>query len=72
MFATDNEDDVHTPHWHGQTVISNHMRMDTVFLTPMGMGVADMVPNNVGTWLFHCHVNEHFEGGMQALFRVLP
>ena len=72
MFATDNEDDVHTPHWHGQTVISNHMRMDTMFLTPMGMGVADMVPNNVGTWLFHCHVNEHFEGGMQALFRVLP
>jgi FtsP/CotA-like multicopper oxidase with cupredoxin domain len=72
MFATANEDDIHTPHWHGQTVVSNHMRMDTVQLNPMGMTIADMVADNVGTWLFHCHVNEHFEGGMQALFRVLP
>jgi manganese oxidase len=72
MFSTANEDDLHTPHWHGQTVISNHMRMDTVQLNPMGMAVADMISNNVGTWLFHCHVNEHFEGGMRALFRVFP
>ena len=72
MFAAANEEDVHTPHWHGQTVVSNHMRMDTVQLNPMGMAVADMVADNVGTWLFHCHVNEHFEGGMQALFKVLP
>jgi FtsP/CotA-like multicopper oxidase with cupredoxin domain len=72
MFSTANEEDVHTPHWHGQTVVSNHMRADTVQLSPMGMAVADMLADNVGTWLFHCHVNEHFERGMQALFRVLP
>jgi FtsP/CotA-like multicopper oxidase with cupredoxin domain len=72
LFAGDNEDDIHTPHWHGQTVISNHMRMDTISLTPMSMMVADMIADNPGTWLFHCHVNEHFENGMQALFRVLP
>ena len=72
LFSTGNEEDVHTPHWHGQTVISNHMRMDTVQLTPMGMMTADMVAANPGTWLFHCHVNEHYDGGMRTLFRVLP
>jgi FtsP/CotA-like multicopper oxidase with cupredoxin domain len=72
LFANGNEDDVHTPHWHGQTVIFNNMRMDMVHLEPMMMVVADMVPDNVGTWLFHCHVNDHIEGGMQALFTATP
>jgi len=71
MFANANEDDVHTPHWHGQTALSNHMRTDTIQLTPMGMAVADMVADSEGTWLFHCHVNDHFEGGMHARFTVL-
>jgi FtsP/CotA-like multicopper oxidase with cupredoxin domain len=72
LFATSNELDVHTPHWHGQTAVFNHMRTDTIALTPMSMAVADMVPENPGTWLFHCHVNDHFENGMVALFTVLP
>jgi FtsP/CotA-like multicopper oxidase with cupredoxin domain len=72
LLSNSNEDDVHTPHWHGQTVIVNNMRSDMVSLGPMAMMVADMVPDNVGTWLFHCHVNDHIEGGMQALFSVAP
>jgi manganese oxidase len=72
LFANGNQDDVHTPHWHGQTVIFNNMRTDMVRLEPMMMVVADMVPDSVGTWLFHCHVNDHLEGGMQALFKVEP
>jgi manganese oxidase len=72
LFANSNEDDVHTPHWHGQTVIFDHMRTDMVHLEPMMMVQADMIPDNVGTWLFHCHVNDHIEGGMQALFTVTP
>jgi len=72
LFANSNEDDVHTPHWHGQTVLFNNMRTDMVHLEPMMMVQADMVPDNVGTWLFHCHVNDHIEGGMQALFTVVP
>ena len=72
LFANGNEDDVHTPHWHGQTVIFNMMRTDMVHLEPMMMVTADMVPDNPGTWLFHCHVNDHIEGGMQALFTVTP
>jgi FtsP/CotA-like multicopper oxidase with cupredoxin domain len=72
LFANGNEDDVHTPHWHGQTVVFNMMRTDMVHLEPMMMVTADMIPDTVGTWLFHCHVNDHIEGGMQALFTVTP
>ena len=39
---------------------------------PMGMFVADMVPDNPGTWLFHCHVSAHLRMGMQAFFIVEP
>jgi hephaestin len=30
-----------------------------------------MVPDKVGTWMFHCHVDDHMKGGMQTLYRVL-
>jgi manganese oxidase len=72
LMANSNEDDVHAPHWHGQTVLANGMRADTLNLSPMGMLVADMVPDNPGTWLFHCHVNDHYDGGMFALYKVTP
>jgi FtsP/CotA-like multicopper oxidase with cupredoxin domain len=72
LLSNTNEEDVHTAHWHGETAMLNNMRTDTVSLAPMAMAVADMVPDNVGTWLFHCHVGEHFHGGMVALFTVLP
>lgn len=70
LMANSNEDDVHAPHWHGQTVLFNNMRTDMLSLGPMMMMVADMVPDNPGTWLFHCHVNEHLDNGMYALFKV--
>jgi hypothetical protein len=72
LLSNSNEEDVHDPHWHGQTVTSYHMRADTVFLDPLAMVVADMIPQKEGTWLFHCHVNDHYLGGMVALFQVLP
>jgi manganese oxidase len=72
LMGNSNEDDAHVPHWHGQTVLVNNMRMDALNMGPMGMIVADMVPDNPGTWLMHCHVNDHFDGGMYALFKVDP
>lgn len=71
LMANSNEEDVHSAHWHGATVQVMHMRTDAVPLGPMAMAVADMVPDTAGTWLFHCHVNEHFERGMQALYTVV-
>ena len=70
LMANSNEDDVHTVHWHGQTALFNHMRTDTVPLSPMGMAVVDMVPDKEGTWLLHCHVNDHLMGGMIALSKL--
>lgn len=72
LIGMGDEPDLHTPHWHGNTVTINGMRTDVGSLLPMTMQTADMWPDNPGTWLFHCHVNDHLEGGMTALYKVLP
>jgi FtsP/CotA-like multicopper oxidase with cupredoxin domain len=75
LFANPNEQeawDVHTAHWHGQTAVAGHMRTDMIMLTPMATVIADMVPDDVGTWLFHCHMPGHFAAGMRTRFQVLP
>jgi hypothetical protein len=64
------EVDLHTPHWHGNTVTVGGMRMDTVSLLPASMVVADMVPDDPGIWLFHCHVNDHIRAGMLTRYHV--
>lgn len=66
------EVDLHTPHWHGLTGTFMGMRTDVVELLPMSMKVLDMEADNPGTWLYHCHVNDHITAGMQALLRVRP
>jgi manganese oxidase len=65
------EVDLHTPHWHGNVVTVGGMRMDVVNLLPASMVVADMVPDNPGVWLFHCHVNDHISAGMMTRYQVL-
>ena len=65
------EVDLHTPHWHGNTVTALGMRTDVVSLLPATMMAVDMAPDDVGTWLFHCHVGDHIVAGMQAMYRVV-
>ncbi len=72
VFSSTHFNDTHSPHWHGQTVVVHHMRTDVLSILPMEMIVADMVPDNPGTWLFHCHFFDHSDAGMQALFTVRP
>ena len=64
--------EIHSPHWHGNTVQAEHMTTDVASLLPMGMLVADMVPDNPGRWLFHCHVAPHLLMGMEGTYEVLP
>jgi FtsP/CotA-like multicopper oxidase with cupredoxin domain len=71
LSAMGTEVDLHTPHWHGNTVVANGMRTDVVSLLPMTMVTADMLADNLGTWLFHCHVNDHITAGMIARYRVI-
>ena len=64
------EVDLHTPHWHGNTVTVMGMRTDVAELLPASMKTADMVPDAAGTWLYHCHVNDHITAGMMARYVV--
>lgn len=65
-----NENDIHTAHWHGNTVLHRGSRIDTVNVFPATTEVVDMRPDNVGTWLFHCHVTDHMDGGMMTRYTV--
>ncbi|MBV8374956.1 MAG: multicopper oxidase domain-containing protein [Candidatus Eremiobacteraeota bacterium] len=64
--------DFHTPHWHGNTVLWNKQRTDVIALMPAQMTVANMIPDDPGTWLYHCHVADHMDAGMSAFYQVLP
>lgn len=70
LMSSTNDFDFHAPHWHGNTVTLNGMRTDVAQLSMMQMSTADMVPDNIGTWLFHCHVSFHNEEGMAVRYRV--
>jgi len=62
----------HTPHWHGNVVLQGGHRTDVINIGPAQMETVDMVPDDPGTWMYHCHVDEHMEAGMVALYRVDP
>jgi FtsP/CotA-like multicopper oxidase with cupredoxin domain len=66
------EVNIHTPHWHGNVVTINGHRTDIFSLLPAEFVTADMVPDSVGMWMFHCHVDEHMEAGMNAMYEVMP
>jgi len=72
LMSSTNDFDAHAPHWHGNTVTIGGMRTDVVTLGAMGMAVADMAPDNAGTWLYHCHVSFHNAAGMAVRYRVVP
>jgi FtsP/CotA-like multicopper oxidase with cupredoxin domain len=65
-----NENDIHTAHWHGNTVLRRGAGLDTVAVFPATTESVDMRPDNVGTWLFHCHVTDHMAGGMMTRYTV--
>lgn len=70
QLALGTEVDLHTPHWHGNTLLSLGQRIDVLNLLPGTHITADMVPDNPGTWMYHCHVNDHIKAGMMAYYMV--
>jgi manganese oxidase len=71
VMAMGTEIDVHTPHWHAATLVAGEERFDTIDLFPATMIVADMIPDIPGSWLYHCHVNDHLDAGMMAVYEVV-
>ncbi len=72
QLALGTEVDLHTPHWHGNTLTSNGSRVDVLNLLPATQLTADMRPDNPGRWMYHCHVNDHIDAGMMAHYTVEP
>lgn len=73
VFTSTGFDDFHTPHWHGNTLLVHGERRDVLDMGgPLLMQEADMVADNPGIWLLHCHFGEHMHEGMSARYQVLP
>ena len=66
------EVDMHTAHWHGQTVLNAGKRTDVIELLPGSMVTVDMTAKTPGDWLYHCHVADHITAGMNTRWRVIP
>jgi len=72
LLALGNQFSMHTPHWHGNVVLHDGKRTDVVPLMQAQMETVDMVPDNPGTWMFHCHIDDHMDAGMATLYKVEP
>jgi FtsP/CotA-like multicopper oxidase with cupredoxin domain len=64
------EQDLHTAHWHGKAVDAYGRHTDVVELLPASMVTVTMSADNPGTWLYHCHVDEHLRSGMHTRFTI--
>jgi FtsP/CotA-like multicopper oxidase with cupredoxin domain len=81
VFAIDNKTAWYHPiHLHGHSfrVITRDGEptryrewCDTVLLVPRERAEVAFVADNLGDWMFHCHVLEHQEAGMMAVVRVM-
>jgi FtsP/CotA-like multicopper oxidase with cupredoxin domain len=69
--ALGSEVDLHTPHWHGaKLLLDGKSYVDVIELLPASMKLADMVARNPGTWMLHCHVNDHMAAGMYTTYTI--
>jgi len=63
-------DDHHTFHVHGHRWFQHGTPVDTRTLGPAESFRVRWVERDPGTWLYHCHVEEHMMNGMIGLYRV--
>ncbi|XP_073482013.1 ceruloplasmin-like [Aquarana catesbeiana] len=69
-----NEVDIHTAHWHGHSLIytrGRKLQADVFDFLPGTFQTASMNARSPGTWLLHCHVDDHLYGGMVTVYTVL-
>ncbi|XP_047610849.1 ceruloplasmin-like [Phacochoerus africanus] len=68
------EFDLHTVHFHGHSFEFTDVGLyhsDVYDLPPGVYKTVKMYPRDVGTWLFHCHVNVHITAGMESTYTVI-
>ena len=70
--AVGSEGDMHTAHLHGHTWLQHGHRADQMLLVPGTVQSVTMEARTPGTWLLHCHVDDHIHAGMMAMYTVAP
>jgi len=70
IMAMGTEVDMHTAHWHGVTLLRNGHREDVTGIFPATTATLEMLTDNPGKWMFHCHVNDHLDAGMMTTFTI--
>jgi FtsP/CotA-like multicopper oxidase with cupredoxin domain len=70
MLGMGNEVDLHSPHWHGKVLRYQQRNTDVIELLPGSMATADMLADNRGTWMLHCHVADHIDAGMLTTYTI--
>ncbi|KFM81979.1 Hephaestin-like protein 1, partial [Stegodyphus mimosarum] len=73
LLGMGSEEDLHTAHFHGQTFLIRSdtvRRGDVVDLFPGYFETVEMINDNPGTWILHCHVDDHMRYGMAVTFTV--
>ena len=71
LLGMGNEIDLHSPHFHGKTVLYKGHRTDVIELLPASMATVDMKADNQGTWMYHCHVSDHIDAGMLTTYSIV-
>jgi manganese oxidase len=63
----------HTWHIHGHRWLSESNQVtDNIQLGPGMYATFEFLEDNPGSWLVHCHVPDHMEGGMLTRYDVSP
>ena len=44
-------------------IFSHNHALDVSQIVPSVRRIADMLPDNVGEWMLHCHVTDHMHSG---------
>ncbi|KAM8975284.1 ferroxidase HEPHL1 [Pelodytes ibericus] len=73
LLGLGNEVDVHTVHFHAQSFLyrkAQEHRADVFDLFPGTYQTLEVIADNPGTWLLHCHVSDHIHAGMETTFTV--
>eukprot|EP00079_Xenopus_tropicalis_P012612 XP_002939767.2 PREDICTED: hephaestin-like protein 1 [Xenopus tropicalis] len=73
LLGLGNEIDMHTVHFHAESFIykkDKEHRADVFDLFPGTFQTIELVADNPGTWLLHCHVSDHIHAGMETVFTV--
>ncbi|KAL4647111.1 hephaestin-like protein 1 [Arapaima gigas] len=76
LLGMGNEVDLHTVHFHAQSFIYKVLtdrihRADVYDLFPGTFQTVELVAENPGRWLLHCHVTDHIHAGMETTLTVL-